>query len=290
MQRAPSTVCREINRHGGKSSYRANKAEQEAWNNAVRPKLCHLSQNFLLKNIVEEKLALKWSPQQISGWLKLTYFEDSTMQISHETIYKSLFVQSRGLLKKELCSHLRSRRMMRRPKNAKIDHIPRGQIIGGISIRQRPAEIEDRAIPGQWEGDLLSGSKNTHIATLAERQSRFTILVKLKGKDAVSVTAALKTTVLALPNILRKMLTWDRGMELAYHKQFTIDTRMQVYFCDPQNPWQRGTNENTNRLLRQYFPKGADLSCYSKEDLDEVALMLNTKPRKCWIFLVLLIN
>lgn len=285
LQRAPSTVCREVTRHGGKSSYRAAEAEQRAWNNAFRPKLCYLKQNLLFKDIVEEKLALKWSPEQISGWLKLTYPEDSTMRISHETIYKSLFIQSRGLLKKELCSHLRSGRMMRRPKNAKIDRIPRGQIIDAISIRERPAEIEDRSIPGHWEGDLLSGSKNTHIATLVERQSRFTLLIKLKGKDAVSVTAALKTKVFALPNILRKTLTWDRGMELAYHKQFTIDTRMQVYFCDPQSPWQRGTNENTNRLLRQYFPKGTDLSCYSEKDLDSVALMLNTRPRKTLGFL-----
>lgn len=280
LPRSPSTICREVNRHGGKSAYRAAEAEQRAWNNASRPKICYLKQNLVLKDIVEEKLKLKWSPEQISGWLKLTYPKDSIMQLSHETIYKSLFIQSRGLLKKELCVHLRSRRMMRRPKNAKIDRIPRGQIIDAISIRERPAEVEDRAIPGHWEGDLLSGSKNTHIATLVERQSRFTLLVKLKGKDAVSVTAALRAKVLTLPNTLRKTLTWDRGMEMAYHKKFTLSTKMKVYFCDPQSPWQRGTNENTNRLLRQYFPKGTDLSCYSEDDLDNVALMLNLRPRK----------
>jgi IS30 family transposase len=285
LQRAPSTVSREIFRHGGKNNYRANDAEQKAWDNASRPKEYYLNQHPVLKNIVKEKLAIKWSPEQISGWLKLTYPKDRNMQISHETIYKSLFIQSRGLLKKELCTHLRSKRMMRRPKNARINRLPRGQIIDGLSIRQRPPEIEDRAIPGHWEGDLLSGSKNTHIATLVERQSRFTILVKLKGKDTISVVDALRAKILTLPQALRKTLTWDRGMELAYHKQLTIATNIQIYFCDPQSPWQRGTNENTNRLLRQYFPKSTDLAGYSEKELDHVALMLNLRPRKILDFL-----
>ena len=224
LERAPSTICREIRRHGGKNNYRANEAEQGAWNNASRPKVCYLNQNLVLKDIVKEKLAVKWSPEQIPGWLKLKYPEDHDMQISRETIYKSLFIQSRGLLKKELCTHLRSKRMMRRPKKARIDRLPRGQIIDGLSIRQRPPEIEDRAVPGHWEGDLLSGSKNTHIATLVERQSRFTVLVKLKGKDTINVVAALRAKILTLPQTLRKTLTWDRGMELAQHKQLTMDT------------------------------------------------------------------
>lgn len=202
------------------------------------------------------------------------------MRVSHETIYRSLFIQARGVLKKELIGHLRSGRMMRRSKNASTDGQPRGQIVDGISIRERPAEIEDRAIPGHWEGDLITGSKNTHIATLVERHSRFTMLVKVKGKDTASVVMALSKQVRKLPAELRQSLTWDRGMELAHHKKFTIATNVKVYFCDPQSPWQRGTNENTNRLLRQYFPKGTDLSGYSQTDLNKIALRLNQRPRK----------
>ena len=253
--------------------------------NASRPKSCYLNEKLVLKSIVTEKLALKWSPEQIAGWLKRMYPNNREMHISHETIYKSLFIQARGLLKKELSAHFRSKRMMRRPKNAKIDRAPRGQIIDGLSIRQRPAEVEDRAIPGHWEGDLLSGSKNTHIATLVERHSRYTLLVKLRGKDAISVGSALREKILTLPSALRGTLTWDRGMELARHKQLTIDTNVQVYFCDPQSPWQRGTNENTNRLIRQYFPKGTDLSGFSEDYLDNIALMLNQRPRKTLGFL-----
>jgi len=202
------------------------------------------------------------------------------MRISHETIYRSLFIQARGVLKKELIGHLRSRRMMRRAQRASTAGQPRGQIIDGVSIRDRPAEVEDRAIPGHWEGDLIAGAENTHIATLVERQSRFTMLVKVPGKDTTSVVTALSRQVRRLPSALRRSLTWDRGLELAQHKRLTVDTNVQVYFCDPQSPWQRGTNENTNRLLRQYFPKVTDLSHYSQADLDMIALRLNQRPRK----------
>ena len=210
--------------------------------------------------------------------------DDDRMHVSHETIYRSLFIQARGVLKKELTRHLRSRRMMRRSKSARTEGQPRGQIVDGVSIRERPADVNDRAIPGHWEGDLIAGSKNTHIATLVERHSRFTLLVKVPGKDTASVVAALIQQVRQLPSALRCSLTWDRGMEMAHHKQFTVATNVTVYFCDPHSPWQRGTNENTNRLLRQYFPKGTDLSGYSQPDLNKVALRLNQRPRKTLAF------
>jgi IS30 family transposase len=229
---------------------------------------------------VAGKLDLDWSPEQISGWLEQTFPQDESLRVSHETIYRSLFIQARGVLKKELMRHLRSRRIMRRSKHASTEGQPRGQIIDGVSIRERPADIEDRAIPGHWEGDLITGSKNTHIATLVERHSRFTLLVKLNGKDTASVVSALSRKVRTLPSELRRSLTWDRGMEMAQHKKFTVATDVQVYFCDLQSPWQRGTNENTNRLLRQYFPKGTDLSGYSQAELNKVALRLNQRPRK----------
>jgi IS30 family transposase len=255
-------------------------ADAQAWNEARRPKPCRLAAHPRLQAIVARKLSLEWSPEQIAGWLKLEFPDEGSMRVSHETIYRSLFIQARGVLKKELVGHLRSRRMMRRSKNASTDGRPRGQIVDGVSIRERPADIEDRAIPGHWEGDLITGSKNTHIATLVERHSRFTMLVKVQGKDTVSVVAALSKQVRKLPSALRRSLTWDRGMEMAHHKKFTVATDVQVYFCDPQSPWQRGTNENTNRLLRQYFPKGTDLSGYTQSDLNKVALRLNQRPRK----------
>jgi IS30 family transposase len=229
---------------------------------------------------VATKLAARWSPQQIAGWLERRYGNDQTQRVSHETIYRSLFIQARGVLKKELVEQLRSRRSLRRSKYATTKGQPRGQIIDAVSIRERPAEVEDRAVPGHWEGDLLSGAKNTHIATLVERQSRFALLIKLSGKDAASVAEALCQQVQRLPQELRKSLTWDRGLELARHKQFTVATDVKVYFCDPQSPWQRGTNENTNGLLRQYFPKGTDLSGFSQSDLNRVARRLNQRPRK----------
>ncbi len=280
INKAPSTVSREIKRNGGLKKYRAVEADEKAWNNARRPKICKLAQVPALQKIVAEKLTLKWSPEQISGWLKCKFTHDKTMQVSHETIYRSLYIQSRGVLKKGLKKHLRTGRVMRQSKQNNTKGITRGQIIDGLSIHKRPNEIEKRNAPGHWEGDLIAGSKNTHIATLVERQSRFTILVKLEGKDAKTVTNALSHRMNRIPGTQKKTLTWDRGMELAYHKQLSLSTNMIVYFCDPKSPWQRGLNENTNGLLRQYFPKKTDLSIYSQVDLDDVATSLNKRPRK----------
>jgi IS30 family transposase len=282
--RAPSTVSREIARHGGRNGYRAADADAAAWERARRPKRCRLAHNLRLQWIVAEKLRLDWSPEQISGWLQRTFPTDETLRVSHETIYRSLFIQARGVLKRELMKHLRSHRVMRHAKTATTTGQPRGQIIDGVSIRDRPASVEDRAVPGHWEGDLMAGSRNSHIATLVERQSRFTMLVKVEGKDSETVVSALSKQVQHLPSELRRSLTWDRGMELAQHKRFTVATNLQVYFCDPQSPWQRGTNENTNRLLRQYFPKGTDLSVHSQADLNAIALRLNQRPRKTLAF------
>ncbi len=278
--RAASTVSREIARNGGPQKYRANVADEAAWNRARRPKPCRLKVASRLRRAVAVKLRKNWSPEQISGWLKREYRDDDTMQISHETIYRTLYIQARGALKRELMAHLRTRRMMRRSKKSTTRGQPRGQIIDAISISERPAEVEDRAIPGHWEGDLISGSNNTHIATLVERQSRYTMLVKLNGKDTKTVVNALIKQVRRLPSELRLSMTWDRGTEMARHKDFSIATGFEVYFCDPQSPWQRGTNENTNRLLRQYFPKKTDLSPFSQADLNSVALQLNQRPRK----------
>jgi IS30 family transposase len=230
--------------------------------------------------MVASKLVLDWSPEQISGWLKTQYPDDESMRVSHETIYRSLFIQARGVLKKELLEHLRSRRCMRRSRHATVSGQSRGQIVDALSIRERPAEAEDRAVPGHWEGDLLSGAKNSYIATLVERHSRFTMLVKVPGKDTEAVVQALSRQVRKLPANLRRSLTWDRGLEMARHKEFTVATKVKVYFCDPQSPWQRGTNENTNLLLRQYLPRGTDLSSISQAQLDQVALRLNQRPRK----------
>jgi IS30 family transposase len=274
LGRAVSIISREVARNGGRRAYRAR-----------RPKPCQLALNPVLCKLVAGKLSDQWSPQQIAGWLKAQYPGDPAMNVSHETIYKSLFIQARGVLKKELLAHLRSRRIMRRGRTATTAGQTRGQIIGAISIRDRPAEIEDRAVPGHWEGDLLSGSKNSHIVTLGERRSRFVMLVKVNGKDSDSVVGALIHQVQNLPNGLMTSLTWDRGTELAYHRKFTVATDVSVYFCDPQSPWQRGSNENTNGLLRQYFPKGTDLSVYTQNDLDQVALRPNTRPRKTLGFL-----
>jgi IS30 family transposase len=236
--------------------------------------------NRKLRDIVASRLVLDWSPEQISGWLKTQYPDDESMRVSHETIYRSLFIQARGVLKKELMGRLRSKRRMRRSRHARVSGQSRGQIVDAISIRERPAEVEDRAIPGHWEGDLLSGAKNSYMATLVERHSRFAMLIKVSSKDTAVVVAALSRHVRKLPATLRRSLTWDRGLEMAKHKDFTVATDVQVYFCDPQSPWQRGTNENTNLLLRQYFPRGTDLSGYSQAQLDQVALRLNQRPRK----------
>ena len=280
LQRAASTVSREVVRNGGRSLYRANEADQQAWKTALRPKPCLLALHRRLRTIVASKLILDWSPEQISGWLKIRYPNNQSMRVSHETIYRSLFIQARGVLKKELIEHLRSKRLIRRSRHARAGGKSHGQIVDAISIRERPAEIEDRAIPGHWEGDLLSGSSNSHIATLVERHSRFTILVKVPSKDTATVVAALSRQIRKLPASLRRSLTWDRGLEMAKHQSFTVATKVNVYFCDPQSPWQRGTNENTNGLLRQYFPKKTDLSVYPQSELDKVAMRLNQRPRK----------
>jgi IS30 family transposase len=280
LDRAASTVSREISRHGGRPVYRAHEADDQAWDSALRPKRCLLAVNRKLRNIVASKLILDWSPEQISGWLKTQYPDDPSLRVSHETIYRSLFIQARGALKKELLDHLRSKRRMRRSRHASVHGQSRGQIVDALSIRERPAEVEDRAIPGHWEGDLLSGAKNSYIATLVERHSRFAMLIKLPSKDTEVVVARLSRHVRKLPATLRRSLTWDRGLEMAKHKTFTVATDVKVYFCDPQSPWQRGTNENTNLLLRQYFPRGTDLSTYSQAQLDQVSLRLNQRPRK----------
>jgi len=280
LQRAVSTVSREVARHGGRPPYRASAADLQAWESALRPKACLLAIHVKLQSIVASKLILDWSPEQISGWLKTRYPEDESMRVSHETIYRSLFIQARGVLKKELIAHLRSKRRIRRSRHSRASGHRSGQIVDAISIRERPAEIEDRAIPGHWEGDLIGGTKNSHIATLVERHSRFVALVKVPSKDTDTVVAALSRHVRKLPASLRRSLTWDRGLEMAKHKSFTVATNVKVYFCDPQSPWQRGSNENTNGLLRQYFPKRTDLSVHTQAELDKVALRLNQRPRK----------
>jgi IS30 family transposase len=280
LDRAASTVSREISRHGGRPAYRAHDADDHAWDSALRPKQCLLAFHRKLRNIVASKLILDWSPEQISGWLKTQYPDDESLRVSHETIYRSLFIQARGVLKKELLDQLRSQRRMRRSRHASASGQSRGQIVDAVSIRERPAEVEDRAVPGHWEGDLLAGAKNTYIATLVERHSRFAMLIKVPSKNTEVVVAALSQHVRKLPATLKRSLTWDRGLEMAKHKDFTVATDVQVYFCDPQSPWQRGTNENTNLLLRQYFPRGTDLSVHSQAQLDQVALRLNQRPRK----------
>ncbi len=264
LDRAASTVSREVGRHGGRSEYRANEADDQAWKSALRPKPCRLALHEQLQEIVASKLLLDWSPEQVSGWLKTQYPNDESLRVSHETIYRSLFIQARGVLKKELLGHLRSKRRIRRSQHAQIYKDSRGQIVEAISIRERPAEVEDRAVPGHWEGDLLSGSGNSHIVTLVERHSRFTTLIKVPSKDTAVVVAALTRHARKLPAALRRSLTWDRGLEMAQHQTFTMATDVKVYFCDPQSPWQRGSNENTNGLLRQYFPRRTDLSGFTK--------------------------
>jgi IS30 family transposase len=280
LNRAVSTVSQEVVRHGGRRRYRAAQADAAAWESARRPKPCLLCKNRPLQRIVAVKLRQDWAPQQIAGWLKTQYPENPELWVSHETIYRSLFVQARGALKKELTGHLRSRRPMRRSRHATDRGHGRGEIVDAISIRQRPAEVEDRAVPGHWEGDLVEGARGTYIATLVERRSRFLILVKLTEKRTEAVVGALIKAVRKLPTALRRSLTWDRGMELANHAQFTIATDVKVYFCDPSSPWQRGSNENTNGLLRQYYPKGKDLSAITQAQLDIVASKLNTRPRE----------
>ena len=280
LRRAPSTISREISRNGGREAYRAVQADQHAWVQARRPKRCKLAENRELADLVASKLQLEWSPEQIAGWLRHMFPSSEEYHVSHETIYRSLYIQARGALKKELLEHLRRTRAMRRSRHHTQKTDNHGRIKDAVSISERPASAQDRAVPGHWEGDLLFGSHNSQIATLVERQTRYVMLVKVAGKDTRTVIDALIQHAIKLPQELYKSLTWDRGKELADHKRFKLATDIQVYFCDPQNPWQRGSNENTNGLLRQYFPKGLDLSDYSQGQLDAVANRLNARPRK----------
>ena len=280
LWRAPSTISREVRRNGGRRQYRATLSDQAAWDRARRPKPCKLADRLALCHTIAKKLERKWSPQQIAGWLKREHPNDEGARVSHETIYRSLFIQARGVLKKELLAHLRATRAIRRSRHASLKRDGLGQIKDAISIRERPAAVEDRAIPGHWEGDLIAGSKNSFIATLVERRTRYVMLAKVGGKETQTVVAALTAQVQHLPRELRQTLTWDRGKELADHKSLTLATDLDIYFCDPHSPWQRGANENTNRLLRQYFPKGTDLSVHTQEHLDAVARELNDRPRR----------
>lgn len=280
LGRAPSTVSREIRRHGGATAYRAAAADAEAWRRTRRPKLCRLAQLAKLRRVVEAKLRADWSPQQIAAWLMASFPDDPSLHVSHETIYRTLYVQARGALKRELVAHLRRSPGYRRSRRAAHAPDRRGQIVDALSISERPAEASDRAVPGHWEGDLLAGTKWSNLATLVERHSRFVMLVRLPDRNAPTVARALARRIQKLPRSLKQSLTWDQGKEMAHHKAFTVATDVQVFFCDPRSPWQRGSNENTNGLLRQYFPKGQDVSHYTQRQLDAVALKLNTRPRQ----------
>jgi IS30 family transposase len=277
LGRSPSTISREIARNGGVQRYRAAAADKRAWKQALRPKPCKLEVHADLRRVVAAKLERNWSPEQIAGWLKRT---GTGVLVSHETIYRSLFVQARGVLKKELMQHLRTRRPIRRSRHATQKGDQRGRIANAVSISERPASVEDRAVPGHWEGDLFCGSKNSFIVTLVERHSRYLMLAKVSNRETQTVVDALIKQARILPDELYKSLTWDRGKELADHRRFTTETDIAVYFCDPQSPWQRGSNENTNRLLRQYLPKGIDLAPYTQAQLNKLARQLNERPRK----------
>ena len=280
LGRAPSTVSRELQRNGGRLRYRAHRADQAAWERSRRPKICKLVKKRELAELVGLNLTKLWSPEQIAGWLKRAYPEDEDFQVSQETIYRSLFIQARGALKKELLVHLRCTRGMRHSRHQTQKTEDHGRIKDTISIRERPALVEERAVPGHWEGDLLIGSKNSQIATLVERQTRVVMLAKVNSRDTETVINALTKQARTFPRELYQSLTWDRGKEMADHKRFTLDTHIKVYFCDPRSPWQRGSNENTNGLLRQYFPKGMDLSNVDQNRLNAVARQLNERPRK----------
>ena len=280
LVRAPSTISREVKRNDGDQQYRATQADQAAWDRALRPKRCKLSGNSALIQAIADKLQLNWSPEQISGWLKREYPTEEHNQVSHETIYRSLYVQARGVLKKELIQYLRTQRVMRRSKHSTLKNSGLGQIKETVSIRERPASVEDRAIPGHWEGDLIAGSKNSYIVTLVERHSRYVMLAKVSDRTSKSVVSAMIKQAKKLPNELYKSLTLDRGSEFADHPRLKVEANVDVYFCDPSSPWQRGSNENTNRLLRQYFPKGTDISLHSQAKLNAVARQLNERPRK----------
>lgn len=280
LGRSPSTISREVRRNGGQAAYRATTSDQHAWDRALRPKPCKLACYPSLARTVSAKLRRKWSPEQIAGWLKRTFPGEADKQVSHETIYRSLYIQARGVLKKELLEHLRAKRTVRRSRHASLKRNGLGQVKDAVSIRERPSSVEGRAVPGHWEGDLIGGSKNSYIATLVERHSRYVMLVKVANKDTNSVISGLIKQSKRLPKELYKSLTWDRGKELADHPRLTLATDVEVYFCDPQSPWQRGSNENTNRLLRQYLPRGTDLSIHSQTKLSAIARQLNERPRK----------
>jgi IS30 family transposase len=280
LGRSPSTISREVRRNGGAALYRAAASDHAAWDRALRPKSCKLACHPSLSCTVSMKLKRKWSPEQIAGWLKRAFPGEVHNHVSHETIYRSLYIQARGVLKKELLEHLRARRTIRRSRHASLKRNGLGQITDAVSISDRPASVEDRAVPGHWEGDLIGGSKNSYIATLVERHSRYVMLVKVANKDTESVVSALIKQSQRLPRELYKSLTWDRGKELADHPRLTMATNVDVYFCDPQSPWQRGSNENTNRLLRQYLPRGTDLALHSQAKLNAIARQLNERPRK----------
>ncbi len=281
LGRSPSTVCREVNANGGRRKYRALVADRAACRRALRPKRAKLAQCRRLRGVVERKLEAKWSPQQISAWLALEHPDRPEMQVSHETIYQSLFVQSRGALRKELHSCLRTGRAMRRAKAYTKGNVGQGQLKNMVMISERPAEVKDRAVPGHWEGDLIFGKKMTSIGTLVERHSRYVILLKLpNGHGAEAVRKAMTKRILTLPTQVRRSITWDQGKEMAEHVAFTVETGVQIYFCDPKSPWQRGSNENTNGLLRQYLPKASDISQCTQRELDAIARSLNTRPRQ----------
>lgn len=284
LGRSASTISREVHRNGGMESYRAARSDQAAWDRARRPKLCKLACSPFLSRTVSIKLRRQWSPEQIAGWLKRSYPREPQKQVSHETIYRSLFIQARGVLKKELLEHLRAKRTIRRSRHASMKRSGLGQIKNAVSIRERPASVEDRAVPGHWEGDLIGGSRNSYVATLVERHSRYVMLVKVANKDTECVVSALIKQSRRLPKELYQSLTWDRGKELSDHRRLKLATEVEIYFCDPRSPWQRGSNENTNRLLRQYLPRGTDLSLHSQAKLSAIARQLNERPRKTLLY------
>ena len=277
LSRAPSTISREIRRNRGSRDYRARYAEESAWKRRQRPKVCKLATYRRLAHVVAQKLRQLWSPEQIADWLRRTFPSQASMNVSHETIYRSLFIQARGALKAELCDYLRTKRMRRHPQFAGTK-TNSASIVDGVSISERPPEVADRAVPGHWEGDLLFGDVHSYIATLVERKTRYCMLVKVPSKNGV--IPALQKQIARLPAHLFKSLTWDRGSEMSAHKAFTVETGIPVYFADPRSPWQRGSNENTNGLLRQYFPRGTNVSDLTQAKLDRVAYSLNSRPRK----------
>jgi IS30 family transposase len=286
LGRCPSTISREVSNNGGRGRYRASAAERAAVLRRKRPKMCKLATTPRLQTMVAAKLKQRWSPEQIAGWLKRANPDDPELQVSHETIYRTLFVQSRGALKRELTEHLRTKRRTRRPGNGNRQRASgSGNLVGMVHISERPAEVKDRAVPGHWEGDLILGKGMSAIGTLVERSTRFLLLIHLERIKSEHVVGELTRHVQTLPDQLRRSVTWDQGKEMALHANFTIDTGIQVYFCDPKSPWQRGTNENTNGLLRQYFPKRSDLKPYSQADLDTIAAELNGRPRKTLQFM-----